>query len=148
MQASPGLGSVERVRDIVDQRRDADPGVGLGAVVEYDVLPQLEPQVLLHELPVRRHLLAQHVYVVQPPHPHAPARMPLGLVLQRGALVLGSAVLLSLVVDLHQVAVRIIKAVGWTMARIILDPPFSAPALLERPHPAVESLRAGRAPTG
>jgi hypothetical protein len=133
-----------RIGEVVALVRGGQPHAGLGAVVEHDLLGETKAERLLEELAIGLDVRGQAVEVVKPAHVHAPARDALRLILQGGPQIFRRLVPLGLVVDLQQVAVRIVELVGRTMAQFALVPTDPEARLLQRRDPALQRLRAAR----
>jgi hypothetical protein len=92
------------------------------SLVVQHLLAQAESELLLREAAIGRNVAGKQRQVVDAPHPDAVAGDLHGQVLERGTQVIGRAVFRLLVIDLHQVAVRVVETVGRSAADVAFLP--------------------------
>ena len=84
MEAALGAVVVEREGEVVGLVVGGDPGAGLLAAVEHDLLGRAQAQHVLQEVPQLGDVEVEQVQVVEPAHVDAARGEALRLVLERG----------------------------------------------------------------
>src|SRR6266700_3004981 len=148
VQPPGGLGPVVGVDQVVGLLREVQPLRRDRAVVEHDLLGDPAAERVADELPVGLGLRREEVDVVQATDADSAAGVGLGLVLQRGLEVAGRSVPLGLEVQLELVPVGIAEQVGRADTGVAVLPADAQAGRLDRGHPAVQCLLAGRAQAG
>src|SRR5262245_42860444 len=122
VQAALGAGVVARVGKIVALVGRRHPHAGFAAIVEHDLLGQLEAEIVLEEFAVGLDVNRKPVEMVNPANIDAARGKTLRLVLERGPEFRRSLVPLGFVIDLEIVAVRILEHERLAMAEIAIAP--------------------------
>ena len=122
------------------------PHAHLGAVIELNPLGAAKPEVALVKFAAAAHIDGEAVIVVEPSDIHPARGVALGLVAQRRPQRLRRLVPLRVVIQLHQMAIRVTEAEGAAMAKAARMLSDGHAIGAQRGHPAGQRGRAAGAP--
>src|SRR5690606_19600680 len=126
VEAAALAGMIFGVGDIVGLVVDREPAAAQAAVVELDLLRHPAAERLRHEVADDRYVGGQQVEVVDAAHGDAASVIALGKVLEGRALLRRRLVDLRVVIELEDVAVGIVEAIGAAVTGIAFVPADAA----------------------
>src|SRR5271165_2566619 len=130
------------VSEVVALVRRRQPHAGLFTGIENDLLGQAEAQIILEEFAVGLDVDGEAIEVVESAHVHATRRIALGLVLQGRTQVGRCLVPFGFVIQLDDMAVRVMEAIARSMPEFAFMPTDAGAGSFDRLDTALQGLRA------
>jgi hypothetical protein len=118
------------------------------AGIEDDLLGEAEPEIVLEKFAVRPYVDRQAIEVIEPSHVDAARGIALRLVLQRRAKRVRGLIPFGLVIDLDDMPVGLVEAIGGSVAELAVAPADPGPGAFDRLHAPLKRLRAPRPERG